>query len=250
MITFFADLDNTLIYSHRREIGDDKLPVEWLHDREQSYMTWKSHEFFKSADSISVIPLTSRTMEQYGRLSGIADSFGWEYAIICNGGILLKNGEICREWLDETYRMTSDASEEFERARRLMEAKNSAIHVTDGIMAYASFDEPMSIEQMMKESIDIGLVSVFSDNRKVYCVPKKINKGSAVRRFCEMGLVHSITTAAGDGEQDISMLENVDIPIVPEALYEKITNSGKRCAESKAVFADSICEILKEISQQ
>lgn len=247
MVTFFADLDNTLIYSHRREIGIDKLPVEWLHDREQSYMTRKSHEFFSKANGISVVPLTSRTMEQYGRLSGIADSFGWDYAIICNGGILLKNGEICREWRDETYRTTSDAAEEFERACKLMSAENDAVHLTEKIMVYASFDEPQSVENMLKEKIDTELVSVFSDHRKVYCVPKKINKGSAVRRFLEMRLADGMTIAAGDGEQDLPMLESVDIPIVPDALYEKIANSGKRRADSSQVFSDGICDILKEI---
>lgn len=248
MTTFFADLDNTLIYSHRREIGNDKLPVEWLHDREQSYMTRKSHDFFMNVRQLSVVPMTSRTMEQYGRLAGIADSFGWEYALICNGGILLKNGEICREWLDETYRMTSDSAAEFERACKLISAENDAVHLTEKIMVYASFDEPQRVESILKENLDSKLVSVFSDHRKVYCVPKKINKGIAVQRFREMGLADGITIAAGDGEQDVPMLENVDIPIVPDALYEKITNSGKILADNSQVFSDGISDILKEIS--
>ena len=36
MILFCSDLDNTLIYSHRREMHADKVLAEYLDGREQS----------------------------------------------------------------------------------------------------------------------------------------------------------------------------------------------------------------------
>ena len=44
MIHFFTDLDNTIIYSYRREIGQDKVLVEEMEGRELSYMTRTSHQ--------------------------------------------------------------------------------------------------------------------------------------------------------------------------------------------------------------
>ena len=44
MIALFADLDNTLIFSYKREIGPDKVCVEVYEGREISFMTRHSLE--------------------------------------------------------------------------------------------------------------------------------------------------------------------------------------------------------------
>ena len=36
---FFCDLDHTLIYSHRVALGEEKVVVEYLNGKEQSFMT-------------------------------------------------------------------------------------------------------------------------------------------------------------------------------------------------------------------
>ncbi len=248
MITFFADLDNTLIYSHRREIRGEKFAVEWLHDREQSYMTKKTYEYLLSAKNINAVPLTSRTIEQYSRLSGISEKLGWRYALVCNGGILLKDGKICTKWLDETYGLAENAESELKRSAELLRAENKVIHETEKIMVYAGVEEPQKVEMKLKSELDTELLHIYSDNRKVYCLPKEINKGNAVKRFLKCGLACGFTAAAGDGEQDISMLESVETAIVPEFLAERVNNRSLYKPECDEVFSDGICRILDELN--
>ena len=65
MSVFFTDLDNTMIYSHHREIGKPKIVVEHLDGREQSFMTEFAYDFLLSADWLDIVPVTTRTKQQY-----------------------------------------------------------------------------------------------------------------------------------------------------------------------------------------
>ena len=88
MKIFMSDLDNTLIYSYKHEIGEEKTCVEIYQDREVSYMTNRSCELLKAVtEEILFVPTTTRTIEQYERIHldvGIP-----KYALVCNGGVLL-----------------------------------------------------------------------------------------------------------------------------------------------------------------
>jgi len=56
------DLDNTLIYSYKHDIGDRKMNVEVYQGREISYVTEKTHERLKKIMSrCLVVPTTTRT---------------------------------------------------------------------------------------------------------------------------------------------------------------------------------------------
>ena len=91
MIVFYSDLDNTLIYSYRREIGGKKRCVEVYQGREISFMSEYSYHLLQEISKKALfIPVTTRTMEQYQRIDlGIGIP---EYALVCNGGILLVRG--------------------------------------------------------------------------------------------------------------------------------------------------------------
>ena len=72
MILFFADMDNTLIYSYKRDIGSDKIGVEFYPEKNQmiSYMTKTSWKLLqKVAHKLLFIPTTTRTIEQYQRIN-------------------------------------------------------------------------------------------------------------------------------------------------------------------------------------
>ena len=55
MKIFMSDLDNTLIYSYKHEIGEEKTCVEIYQDREISYMTNRSCELLESSNRRSFI---------------------------------------------------------------------------------------------------------------------------------------------------------------------------------------------------
>lgn len=86
-----ADMDNTIIYSYKRNIGENKLNVELYNGREISFISEKTHDLLKKvSEKMTIIPTSTRTEEQYKRIDldiGIVP-----YALVCNGGVLLVNG--------------------------------------------------------------------------------------------------------------------------------------------------------------
>ena len=66
---FFTDLDNTIIYSYKHDIGRDKINVEIYQGREISFITQSTHEYLKNLkENILVVPTSTRTVEQYERI--------------------------------------------------------------------------------------------------------------------------------------------------------------------------------------
>ena len=64
MTAFFSDLDRTLIFSHRIALPREKLVVELLNGREQSYMTCRTLAYLQNAAWLRLVPVTMRSCEQ------------------------------------------------------------------------------------------------------------------------------------------------------------------------------------------
>lgn len=210
-------------------------------------MTERSYAYFTSMKDTEMIPVTTRTKAQYDRLSELMAKLGVRYAIICNGGILLENGEIDRQWLSETYELIGNAADELRKATEKMKSLSvREVHEIEDIMIYTVTDAPEAMKESLTETLDTQLITIFSDNRKVYCIPSVINKGSAVRRFNErFGYCRNI--AAGDGVQDIPMLEAADIPICAAENEKYVKSAHKIIADTSAVFSDSVCDAMEQL---
>ncbi len=66
---FFTDLDNTIIFSYKHNIGIDKVNIEMYQGREISYMTQKTYRLLKQvAKKMLLVPVTTRSVEQYNRI--------------------------------------------------------------------------------------------------------------------------------------------------------------------------------------
>ena len=64
-----ADMDNTIIYSYKRNIGENKLNVELYNGREISFISEKTHDLLKKvSEKMTIIPTSTRTEEQYKRI--------------------------------------------------------------------------------------------------------------------------------------------------------------------------------------
>ena len=73
MIVFHTDLDNTLIYSYRHDIGRDRRCVEVYQGREISFVTQETHRLLQKLserkEQVLIVPTTTRTAEQYARIN-------------------------------------------------------------------------------------------------------------------------------------------------------------------------------------
>lgn len=237
MIVFHSDLDNTLIYSCRRDIGKEKVCVEIYQGREVSFMTPESFELLKRIKEKTVfVPTTTRTEEQYARIDlGIGVP---EYALVCNGGVLLEKGCENIAWYGESLSLIEESRRELEKAKECMERDEARILEVRNIRSLFLFTKSSMPEQSVKQletELDLTKVDVFQNGAKMYVVPKGLDKGAAVRRFRKkMGA--DTVIAAGDSLFDIPMLAAADIGIAPEGLvsgqqdredHRKILNVGK-----------------------
>lgn len=252
MIIFHSDLDNTLIYSYKHDLGPGKVNVEIYQNREISFVTAKTAALLKqAADRVLIVPTTTRTIEQYNRIQLGLGRF--QYVLACNGGVLLVNGKEDESWYQESLRLISESSAQMDLAKRIMEKdgnRNFELRYIKDLFLFTKSSEPELSVQKLKAQSDASLVDVFHNGVKVYAVPKKLNKGMAVKRFRER-LGAETVIAAGDSEFDISMLNSADYAIAPENLgcRDRADGTLTRIRE-EAMFSEKVLERVLEIAQK
>ena len=206
-----ADMDNTIIYSYKRNIGENKLNVELYNGREISFISEKTHDLLKKvSEKMTIIPTSTRTEEQYKRIDldiGIVP-----YALVCNGGVLLVNGKRDREWYLESLQMIRDSRRKFE------------LRFLDELFIFTKCEKPEEVVEDLQAKLTTKLVDVFHNGEKVYVVPVNLSKGMAVRRLRKR-LQPAYIIAAGDSEFDVSLVEESDLGLVP-AGFKKIYGNG------------------------
>ncbi len=247
MILFFADMDNTLIYSYKRDIGSDKIGVEFYPEKNQmiSYMTKTSWKLLqKVAHKLLFIPTTTRTIEQYQRINL---GFVPLYALVCNGGILLENGQENMRWYADSRELAAPAKKEIERASVLLkqdEYRSYPLKNIRDLVLFTKSNNPIKTVEQLHKSLDLSMVDVICNQAKVYVIPKKIDKGTACRRLKEK-LYADCTIAAGDSVFDISMLAAADIALAPKWLCDAYdVKANGICDEEQQFFSEYILKYV------
>lgn len=244
MYIFNSDLDNTLIYSYKHDIGADKINVEIYEDREISFITNKTSKLLKDVVEKTIfVPTTTRTIEQYKRIDlGIGIP---KYALVCNGGILLKDGLEDNEWYMESLNMIKDSREELEKGIEFLDnekRRNFEVRFIRELFVFTKCEEPEQVVDELRQSLDRNKVDIFNNGAKVYIVPKKLNKGAAILRLKEKLGVEK-TIAAGDSEFDVSMIEKSDYGIAPKGLEDKLNKeNGIDIIGDNEMFSEKVLE--------
>jgi hypothetical protein len=252
---FYSDLDNTLIYSYKHDIGTDKICVEHYQGREISYMTEKSYALLKkTAAHMLFVPVTTRTVEQYERIN-----FGMgilPYALVCNGGVLLKDGKKDERWLAESKELAAPAREELLRGIRLLEQDSSRsmeIREIEEMFLFTKSAAPKITVERLQRELKPQFTEIFQNGEKVYLVPKALNKGTAAVRFGK-SIGEKNIIAAGDSGFDIPMLELADIAFFPKKLQAEtkfMPHAGKRqipVAEEN-IFSDELLSQIMDLEE-
>jgi len=262
MKMFCTDLDNTLIYSYKREIGEEKRCVEIYKDKEISFITEKSIQLLtKIAKKAMVVPVTTRTVEQYQRIElGIGVP---KYALTCNGGVLLKDGEKDMCWYYDSLKLAETSWDELWKSQDILKYdKNRSMEVQfiEELFVFTKSTKPEETVHKLMEKLDLSKMDIFSNGVKIYAIPKNLTKGNAIRRLREALGIEYVTAkgenifdlmitaaktaagnekydlskviaentefdltmiAAGDSEIDLTMIEQADMGIIPELLLKK-----------------------------
>lgn len=197
-ILLASDLDNTLLFSWRhRQEGD--VCVEWLDGREQGFCTPGSLAMLAELNrELLFVPVTSRSVEQYRRIAWPA-ACRPRYAVTTNGGILLAEGEVDRQWLARTRELIEPWQNELRELEiRLTRVPiNKRSRMVDDIYLFAACDkreDAQALGALLKGSTSLDTAV---SGRKVYFFPPLLNKGEALLRL-KVRLRPDKTLCAGD----------------------------------------------------
>ena len=212
-----VDMDNTIIYSYKHDIGEKKLNVELYNGREISFISERTYSLLKEVnDKMLIVPTSTRTEEQYRRINLHIGAI--PYALVCNGGVLLVNGERDKEWYYESLKMIAESRPQLDKAIGILEVdprRKFEVRFIDELFVFTKFEKPDEVIKDLNKTLKTELVDVFHNGEKVYVVPKKLNKGMAVKRLRKK-MNPGYILAAGDSEFDVSMVEESDFGCVPD----------------------------------
>ncbi|MGN0482957.1 MAG: HAD family hydrolase [Lachnospiraceae bacterium] len=255
---FASDLDNTLIYSYKREIGKEKVLVELYEGREISYMTKKSHQLLQNLHekeqqekTMQFVPLTTRSTAQYERIF-FSHEWSPHLALTANGGTLLVDGVEDMAWRKETLELIADAKESMKEVQQLLEKdpkRTLDVRFVNDLFLFTKSQQPEESLQRLRETCDGTHLSFFQNGVKVYAIPTILNKGTALQRL-KKRLHPSCTIAAGDSDFDLPMLRNADVAFAPEALKEMLITShsdtGYQFAKEEEFLSEKVLSYLVE----
>jgi len=251
MFVFFADLDNTLIYSHHHPLPGPGIVAERIEGREQSFMLLSTYERLSRQNKVRVIPVTTRTELQYRRID-ILDRLRVKYALICNGGKLLVDGKEDTKWTAETVHFAEPFFKDLEKAVEILKeiTGKREIHRPEPYMAYVVSDTPKQVSAELNGHEALKNIDVRSDHRKVYLFIKGVDKGQAVRRFRERFInedERGFILAAGDNQMDIPMFREADLVMAPERLISENVLSGNKAQRIISLAGEEISEQICDI---
>lgn len=252
---FASDLDQTLIYSERflTEFPGEVVAVEI--GKYSSYMTKRASELLKIISSkITFIPCTTRTIEQYNRIQYFRDSIRPNYAVVSNGANILLSGVVDLGYQERLfYQLLNEclASKDVLAEFSKLASKEWAqpMHEADKTFHYCIIDRqkiPLEELKSFGNWVEKQQWTMSIQGRKLYLIPKIVNKGNALRRIMELA-GKSEVFSAGDSLLDLPLLWEGKHSISPAhgEIFEQYCDAGWIFTKSSGILAGE--EILSEI---
>lgn len=215
MILFASDLDNTLIHSYKRT--NTGICVDVKDGKNMSFMSEKSYDMLQIlSEKVEFLPITTRSLEQYNRLRLLKDKYP-KYAITSNGGVLLVDNVIDKEWYEKTKMMIDDSMADLQKSLNILKKDPMVTlkgRMVDGLFVFAKTKDINFTVNALKEELDLEKVVIKKHKDKIYVLPRRLNKGIALKRVKEI-LGYDFVIGAGDSLFDVPMLQHSNIPIIP-----------------------------------
>ena len=221
MVVYHTDIDNTLIYSYKHDIGTDVVAAEVREGRGVGFMTGRTHKLLVAlAGEALVVPVTTRSLEQYRRIC--LPSVPVRYALVDNGGILLKDGECVADWREETAALTAPGRPALVEAFDFLtkdERRLAELRFVDDLFLFTKCRNGEDVAADLEHLLDMTQTDIITNGNKIYVLPKELNKGTALKRF-QAFLPREITLCAGDSACDIPMLLEADQAFAPHGFCQ------------------------------
>lgn len=272
---FASDLDGTLIYSRRLiesidgETDYSLRLIETLNGKEISFTSEAIIKKLKMINQhIFFVPTTTRSLQQYNRIRLFREEVKPTYAIVNNGGTILKNGEPMVEWQG----IIQEKIKEMPLTREAVYKKFSEIKSSEWVTSAKEVDDLFTYflidrDKVKREKLTPLFVWLKENQwtgslqgRKLYLIPNCVNKREPILFLMKkLGLKEFI--AAGDSFLDLPMLRATSRAIVPchgeliEGLGKGLAKEGIKYTTNKGVAAgeeilDFVVKACIDLSQQ
>ncbi|WP_226659885.1 HAD family hydrolase [Pseudalkalibacillus hwajinpoensis] len=260
MRAFASDLDRTLIYSHRM-IEPGAVPevhlIETLDGKDISYISSYSRKALQQLNNeIFFIPVTTRTIEQYQRITLFQHTIQPEYAVTSNGGHILKDGKVVKGWSDQLKASleTCLSLPVFIRQLEALITGNwvDRIRQADYLFVYLIIRRDQVSREELSALFEWAREQGWQPSlqgRKLYFVPNPVNKWKAVEYLKdELGLSYVYT--AGDSLLDYELIKYGDKGFVPShgEVLESYPNLHKTEAHGMAASDEILLSITEDLS--
>ena len=246
---FFTDIDNTLIFSKKRS-PKNSICVEYKDGQPLCFMTEKSIQLYrKLSEKITVVPVTTRSTEQFERIEYIRNS---HYAIVSNGAKLFVDGIEDKEWTEYYQAYIKSCMPVFEKCRNTL--KNAFpscnVRMADNTFLYSRLDsDSKQAFEILSEICSNDNVNISESHGKIYVIPSEIGKGKAIKRFMKKYNFSDKTISAGDSLMDLDMLLSTDYSIaVNGELSEKLKDKPNTTVINSPYSSDLILETVMNFS--
>lgn len=229
-----TDLDRTMIYSRGalETHGDTKrslVVVERHEHKDASWMTATAAAGFRRlAEQAAVVPVTTRTPEQWARVRLPAAPS--RFAITANGGVLLVDGKADHSW-DATVaaelREVAPLREIWQHVSVVCRPEWTVkLRNARGLFCYAVLHRKRVPPGFVAETAGWAAHrgwNVSLQGRKLYWVPRSLRKSAAVAEVARR-IDADAVAAAGDSLLDVDLLEHADRGIA--ARHGELVRSG------------------------
>jgi hydroxymethylpyrimidine pyrophosphatase-like HAD family hydrolase len=262
---FATDLDRTIVYSRKalKDLGpalnEQMLPVEKKDDKELSFMTVKAFELLREiARDVMLVPVTTRTTEQFQRIFIFNEQIPVKYAVTFNGAEILYEGNPLPDWRESINEKLKKDCAGHDELRDIL--KKDLYHVNGQLKSA----EGLFIYYLLEEKLDSVRVNDFKraaaaygwrvsyQGRKLYFMPNPISKGEAVSFIKEREGIDTLI-GAGDSLLDEDFLVKCDHSFIP-AHGELAEKHGLlnyiETPQRGALAAEDILEKIKAITSK
>ncbi|SFB25879.1 MULTISPECIES: hypothetical protein [unclassified Bacillus (in: firmicutes)] len=226
---FASDLDRTLIYSKRAIEDLDNLqefsslvPVEMKDGMPVSYMTSQSFDSLKLLhESVLFVPITTRTSEQFKRITLFSEQMPVRYAVTSNGANILLDGQVDQEWKEQiTRQLNCETMVQEEFIQHLLNEGlefKGHLKYAENLFFYYILDERITLKEKSRIGEKIAHLGwrTSLQGKKLYFIPKCINKGAALKYIQEKSGIKTMA-GAGDSILDFDFLQYCSQRFVPK----------------------------------
>ena len=230
---FASDLDSTLIYSsrHCKLINEEELFAVDFYNNNCSFITKSMHLALQHInENMLFIPVTTRSPKEYKRIKYFYEEIKPKYAVVANGGIILKDGIELTAWSD----IVSAKIKEITSVRTMIKLCSfflesnlvKSYKTCEDLFIYSILDEDKLSTLLSNGEMDLDYFEVLrsfcskhnysmsKQGRKVYIVPNCINKYDPINFIMQLENINMLM-AVGDSLLDYPMIKHSNYGIIP-----------------------------------